>query len=87
MIYVIKAMGTNFYKIGFTGGSVQQRYKAISANCPLELTIFCTMEGGHTTEKELHRKLMAFHVRNEWFSLTTDEVHSLLDMSRFHPLP
>lgn len=85
MVYVIRAAGTDFYKIGYTGGSIEARMRQISTYCPHELTIFCVIDGGRLMEKEIHRTLRVYHARNEWFSVPLHEANSLLNLARLHP--
>ncbi len=85
MVYVIRAVGTDFYKIGYTGGSIEARIRQLAPGCPHELMVFCRIEGGRALETELHKRLGEFRVRNEWFWLSGDKVQFLLDLSVFHP--
>ena len=69
MIYVIRAEGTDFVKVGYAKNSVYLRLSELQIGCPHVLTLVAMNNGNLTLERQLHRKLKAsgLHVRGEWF--------------------
>ena len=55
MIYLVKAEETNLYKIGYTGGKVKNRVKAMQTGCPHKLSIIRECLGGQEREQMLHK--------------------------------
>lgn len=39
----------------------------LQVGCPLELRLVGILPGGRSEEKALHRKLLAYRVRGEWY--------------------
>jgi hypothetical protein len=52
VIYIINAMGTDLYKIGFTDGNIEKRLASLQTGCPDKLTITATLDGDETSEAE-----------------------------------
>ena len=69
MIYLVKAEGTNLYKIGYTGGKAKSRVKAMQTGCPYRLSIIKEVEGSQCREKLLHEAFLGKRKQGEWFEL------------------
>ncbi len=69
MIYIIAAINTPYYKLGFTTSkSAQPRMANMQSSCPYELKVVRTFEGrGELVERRCHEKLAPYWVRGEWF--------------------
>ena len=69
-LYLIKAKGTNFYKIGVATDKTR-RLATLQNGSPLELTYVVTKitEKARDLEQSLHAELKAYNVRGEWFEL------------------
>lgn len=72
-VYLLRAVGTNRYKIGMTQqGRMKKRLDELSgsqAAFPVELITFIDVKDRHQVEAELHQRFKAFRVHGEWFNL------------------
>ena len=78
MIYLVKAEGTNLYKIGYTGGKAKNRVKAMQTGCPYKLSIIKEVDGSQYREKLLHEAFLGKRKQGEWFEFddeTLEEVN------------
>lgn len=66
MIYAIRAVGTEFVKIG-KANSVGQRLKQMECGCPFDLHIEAVAAWPDSEERRVHRYLSESAVRGEWF--------------------
>ena len=71
MLYLVRALGTDLYKIG-VARDVHKRMHGLRTACPLELEIVHTVEGTHVHERHLHAALDKWRVRGEWFQLDAE---------------
>lgn len=80
MIYVIRAEGSEFVKIGFTKSkkTLENRLKSLMGGCPFKLTIEAQMDGSKLKERCLHSFCISRHQSGEWFRLTPDEVKRMV---------
>lgn len=86
MIYIINAIGTNLYKIGYTGRNVVTRLASLQTGCPNKLAITATLDGDETDEAELHRLVWQHHIQGEWFQLDTRALEGIVENGkRFIP--
>ena len=71
MIYIIKAEGTNNYKIGYTK-DVGKRLKGLQTGCPNNLKIIDTFQGNCKREREIQEQFKQYKIREngEWFEFT-----------------
>lgn len=70
MIYAVRAVGTDFIKIGRTGElNARDRLHMLQTGCPFELELIAVGEGGRVEEQRLHLSLRAAraHHMREWF--------------------
>ena len=69
MIYLIHAVGTDRYKIGYTQYTAVDRIKSgLQTGCPYPLAIISIRDGDQTDENELHVYFHDFHKIGEWFA-------------------
>jgi hypothetical protein len=66
VIYAIRAVGTEFVKVG-KAVSVGKRLKELETGCPFELHIEAVANWHDSEERRLHRYLEGCYVRGEWF--------------------
>lgn len=69
-IYLVKATGTDRYKVGLTIRNVEERFKELNSSqspYPLELIHFIKVEDVATAEKHFHKLFEANKVHGEWF--------------------
>lgn len=76
-VYLIHAVGSDFYKIGWTSGSVSERVKSLQCGCPFSLCVVARMPGDRSVERDLHERLREARVHGEWFTLTFDQMFNL----------
>ena len=82
MIYFVRAVGTDFVKIGFTAG-VRGRVAAMATGCPHDLVperVVDVVGATVDAESELHRLIRQKtkrHARGEWYRLSAEEVRAL----------
>lgn len=65
-IYLIRAIGTNRYKIGFAV-NVEQRLKRIQTSSPFPLFLIKVVPGTPKKEAQLHKMYAHCRVHGEWF--------------------
>lgn len=72
-LYVIRAVGTNLYKIGITSRSVADRLKELQTGNPIKLEVVRSYQfiGTSKIERELHEHLYAYRRSGEWFELSS----------------
>lgn len=75
--------GAGRVKIGFTTGDPLKREDALSAQCPVPLSLLKVTPGGKITEFRLHHQFRGERLYGEWFRLSDDlRAHILEDNSR-----
>jgi hypothetical protein len=81
MIYVIRACGSNFVKIGYTksNDTLKKRLASLRSSCPYKLRIEAKMDGSKLKERCLHSFCISRHESGEWFRLTIDEVIRMIN--------
>lgn len=74
-IYMVRAIGTNLYKIGITSNSVSGRIKGIQTSSPHKLELVCSVfaKNHEQREAELHTLLADKRTSGEWFCLSAPE--------------
>lgn len=76
-VYVVRAIGTNYYKIGITI-SIDSRLSGLQATTPfwdLEFVTVHYCDEYRVVEKLLHQRYTDQRMRNsEWFELTSDDL-------------
>lgn len=77
MIYIIKAVGTNLYKIGYTSRndfSLRLNELQNTTASPHYLELLLLIDGSEEDEKTIHRALSKFRVSGEWFEVDVDKM-------------
>ncbi len=77
MIYLVKAEGTNLYKIGYTGGKVRNRVKSMQTGCPHKLSVIKKVEGSKYREKLLHEAFSSKQRQGEWFEFNDENLEEV----------
>ena len=82
MIYVIKAVDTEFVKIGISNGW-RGRLKSMQTGCPFELVLIAEAEWPNREERRIHSRLRraGLHVRGEWFK-REGETNTIIELLR-----
>jgi hypothetical protein len=82
MLYVIRAGGTNHYKIGFTSRCVESRVMELQTGNPLRLSVVFTLDGDESDEALWHMKFAhkMTGATNEWFELTESDLKEFKDV-------
>ena len=75
-VYLLQEGTTDYYKIGYTRGSVNNRVKQLQTGASGEISIVNYFESEHAKkiEKNLHNRFKSSHVNGEWFKLPDDFV-------------
>lgn len=83
-VYFMHAVGTDFYKIGWTSTNLSTRLANIQICCPFEVKIVCLIETDDPTgtEKIFHDKYESCRSRGEWFELKLIGIESLYYLGR-----
>jgi hypothetical protein len=68
MIYVIKAVGTQYVKIGRAADPIR-RLKQMQTGVPMQLVLLAVSDWPSAREKVIHVALKPYHVRGEWFTM------------------
>lgn len=79
-IYLIHQWGTDYYKIGYTRGSVNKRLKTLQTGTPNELTVVSFYESDYAKliESTFHRIYKPLKVNGEWFELPNNVVKNFI---------
>ncbi len=77
LVYFIRL--NDFIKIGFTR-NVTQRFQAIEAAVPYDVTLLHEMPGSFDLELDLHRKFKHLRVRGEWFRADLELVNFIEEL-------
>lgn len=75
-VYFIRAVGTKFYKIGFSKNH-QRRLQDLNASSPFKIEIIAITHNNiyaFDIEQELHKMHAKNYVKNEWYKLGHKEV-------------
>ena len=69
--YLLHAVGSEFYKIGYSASSLSKRLTQLQCGCPYDLTVRATRPGTFRDEKHLQYYFAKFrlHGRSEWFQI------------------
>lgn len=67
IIYLVHAVGTQRYKIGFTAGNVSVRIGGLQVGSAHKLELTATVPGSQRQEIDLHFQFRKNHVHGEWF--------------------
>ncbi|WP_443192884.1 GIY-YIG nuclease family protein [Methylobacterium sp. NMS14P] len=86
-VYLLWAEGTDRFKVGYTGGSVDARASQLETGCPYPIRILGERHWNSAGERRLHRLLDAYRVHREWFALPEAIVWPLLRFFRVDLLP
>ena len=78
MVYFIRAIGTDHYKVG-TSTNVDARLRALQTGSHVKLEIVYQIEGDETTERDWHRRLdiAGYHLHDEWYELPPEVIKTL----------
>jgi len=75
MIYVIRAVGTNYYKIGHSDrDDYSLRLNELQTGSPYDLETLLYIDGDAKDEKRIHDALSSFRTRREWFEIDPDKM-------------
>src|SRR5687768_10537055 len=72
-IYLIHAVDTKRYKIGFTDTTIAKRMRGLQTSCPFDLELVSQRSGELMLEQRLHSKLAKYRKRGEWFEFENHE--------------
>lgn len=67
LVYVFRAAELGRVKIGYTGRTLQRRFKDIQHGCPTPLEPMEWMPGPRELEQEIHADLREYRLIGEWF--------------------
>lgn len=75
-VYIIRAKGTDSFKIGRTAGDPRKRMASLQVGCPHELEIFYVIETKDEAwlEQAMHKKLEEFRGVGEWFDINSNKM-------------
>jgi len=79
MIYLVKAEGTNLYKIGYTAGKAEDRIKTMQTGCPHKLSIIEEVNGSQEKERWLHKTFSKNRKQGEWFEFNEETLEKVCD--------
>ncbi len=80
-VYLLKCLGTNFYKIGIAK-NVDSRIDNLQPSCPLEIfevtsKVMISRTQALLFEEDLHLKYADKRVHHEWFKLSNEEADKI----------
>lgn len=75
-VYLIRAVGTNNYKIGVTRNDPQHRLAGLKTGSPHELCVIQSayVENYKSKESWLHKEFHCYQMNGEWFSFDGDSL-------------
>ena len=74
MVYLINAVKTDLYKLGYTDTDIESRIKALQTGCPYKLELIHSVNGSLYDEKKLHKLWNHVRENGEWFQFKTEFV-------------
>lgn len=79
-VYLIKESFRGLVKIGIAT-NLRSRLSALQTSCPQELDIigYIDAKKPRVLERELHKRYAHLHHRGEWFSLSNDDIDTILN--------
>lgn len=78
-VYVIRAKGTNRYKIGFST-DIGSRIASMQTGSPFPLELIHEFEGTLSNEKAVHKMLASYRLHGEWFELTESALSFVMSL-------
>lgn len=83
-VYIIHALGTDYFKIGISEESVLRQLSQLQTASPLKLryVYHAYVEDMQRTERELHKIFSSFRKTGEWFSLGEANVKECITLIR-----
>lgn len=83
-VYFMHAVGTSFYKIGWTSTNLMIRLRNVQICCPYEVRIVCLIEtdSPKNIEQSLHSRYDKWRARGEWFELPVIGIEELYYIAR-----
>lgn len=84
-VYLLKAEGTPYYKIGFSADNPWRREKELQTGSPftLEMFFYVGVDSPKDAELALHQDLWECHHQGEWYSLTDEDVSKITNPARW----
>ena len=79
-VYVINAVGTDFYKIGMSRDA-ENRLKDLQVGSPYDLRVIAKIETDKAVvvERKIHSTLHNMRVRGEWFEIPLGVVRNIVE--------
>jgi hypothetical protein len=71
-VYFVRCRETELIKIGYTGGSIADRFSKLKSDSGSELVMLGMIEGSRQTERKLHHRFRAHRAHGEWFRRNPD---------------
>ena len=71
-VYFVRAIGSEFMKIGWTRDCAINRMCDLQVGCPYELRLAAELTGSLNVEYRLQQRFAGLHVRGEWFLFDGD---------------
>lgn len=75
-IYVIRAIETSFFKIGFSA-KPEERLANLQTASPYQLKLLSSWPGTDKQERYIHKCLSEFRVSGEWFKMPSIDLDSI----------
>ena len=69
-VYLVRALGTNLYKIG-RSKLVAERIRQMQPGCPHRLHVIRDIVGDDDVEARIQQHCAPFHYRGEWYEFET----------------
>lgn len=81
VIYLINAIGTDYYKIGISG-NLKRRLRDLSSANPFNIQLLVFKDDLHAfdTEQFLHEKYHKYAIKNEWFDFPLTIVEEIIKL-------
>lgn len=80
MLYVINALSTTLYKIGYSAASPERRLNDLQTGCPYDLKLILITDGEREDEAKIHNWMdkQGWRFRSEWFDIKNHDLFKLM---------
>ena len=81
MLYFIRMLDTDYYKVGYTSkADAEKRLAALQTGCPRKLSVIAIGDGNENDESVIHLSIWKYKTDggDEWFELPEDEANIII---------
>ena len=85
-VYIIRASGTDLYKIGFSSSPLGKRLNQLTSGCPYPLQVVLDLpcSNAKELEKKSHKRFADRKQKGEWFVFIAAQIEVAISFCRTH---